>query len=1716
MEDDILNFLKENESGLPQAAQTAVSKLTPNCDEFKFYKYVYTVLHHITVNLENEKDDQKFFTLYDVCVKCLEYVVDNWNDEQDIPNCGIEKLSYQLIKQADSKFTSQAVDILLNKLEQILTILLQLVQSKPTNNNEVLKYIYNKVRSLEVKLSTCNCHEVECTAVKFARCKLFALVLYSAAGNGITTPMLVQYLINLAVAGRVEKTKCRCHLFNISKVLLLALDYTACLPAKTVVKPLVNMISMFAALQGMNSGENKKCTKHEKVDLSQVLEDFYKTAQEIGKCRFELKEDETEQLSKLLSKVLNEILKFIEKKKTDSTMKVCTYNLHTNLFNKWSTILPLALKLAVCDVFYVNEIPDPNVVMTSLFLFYHRIHSSSRYREEMIPLVSELVRQACETLTGLETSKLEYCLQCIMSICITAFNSKVQSHILLCIPLNKLHYQICMKRTQVIQVKTILINRCTLFKMLQRVGKNKRAMNEMALFVSGNPLDEESASEIMEQWVRCKMALFADKKGNEISIESSTIDDYIPNNDTNLRIKLLRNELHHTKGLRQNPPTFQYHVLNKIIDVCDVTSNDCWLEKSMLCVLLHAWPGKFENAREILNLALDCASSSNWEAKVIGNFITYLSTWENSLAKVWIDKEKFVSGCENSNQAIDWFPSVYPSSHRYLISIIEACENRKGDDVTMDLIDDVIIAIRCSVSMLQISGETILSLKLLYHLDRILHCISDKDATFNTQYTSHWVAVKSQISEILSKIGMIEESMRFAKEAEKLVNDFAKYIETEGTEKSRKLFNQINIESKSAMVQALVCNDESAEARNLLCGITKDEFIDAEHRRTSHTSSLVGAKVDTLIADLGSSGWSLEAHHALVQATTALEIVYLMLKQTCPGVCNLRFFEVNPASSDPPRFGSKSSDVGVDILRQLLLLNLLFHLLHLVAELWLRAGELRSSISYITDGLMLSRTLLLHERELQFQVLLTKHARMKRDVAKLNEELHISNDAIQYLASLETSAPRKRGRLFSSIKEEDTEADAVNNSSIMEDIEVSEDEEDNFGVKSAPINVAAVVIKNNDPMASPKFQRRHKTKTTPIKSPFTHKDGCSCGFCSNLLVFNQQVELLMLSAQFLEDSQRNQEVFTFLETSLLPERCVQLSDALYKSIGARAPKGKSGNLLPIFQTKLLQMQNIQSETYFNLNDMKSALKDCQVTSMQQNTNTIYTGNTIAKTNLLRGLALFPSVQKPHVKTSLFLNNVIDALGRKEEKEENILSEIQNLCLRDKSPKPNRGQIVTQKVVTPIKAAKSIRAISQLEFVTPARTIKQPRPATSVKKTPRVKIPKTPATKSIRKPQSTKKITKSKTGFDIFEEDVPTVSLSVKKEPNKKSKMPVPDLPPTHDVKPKSSRRVVFESSSDESFHIMDTITEQAPPSRVQPRRRAKSRNIMTSRREARMKYREEEGEVYTDEDPEDERPTRRTKTTKIRIHDESQDERLDDVELIRERTVGETPVQPLRQPIYDITMANNDNCSEQESEYYLNEAFKLATNTGNFEIAKTSSKILAWHHYRNGDHWGAAASHLLSIGVTFRSIACSVAHARVRMMDRAKKKRSGNTEEPTETKVREALVDMAECTHPSHVISCSNEPENYIKRISEKLPTDWSICAISLVEKNKHFELLMTRIRKGESPLYIQTDGNEAKKTIDVHNLWSEQNVNGMKTTDRVLWWTQRRNSQKNSSNNYN
>uniref|UniRef100_H2YPY4 separase n=1 Tax=Ciona savignyi TaxID=51511 RepID=H2YPY4_CIOSA len=128
-------------------------------------------------------------------------------------------------------------------------------------------------------------------------------------------------------------------------------------------------------------------------------------------------------------------------------------------------------------------------------------------------------------------------------------------------------------------------------------------------------------------------------------------------------------------------------------------------------------------------------------------------------------------------------------------------------------------------------------------------------------------------------------------------------------------------------------------------------------------------------------------------------------------------------------------------------------------------------------------------------------------------------------------------------------------------------------------------------------------------------------------------------------------------------------------------------------------------------------------------------------------------------------------------------------------------------------------------------------------------------------------------------------------------------------------------------------------------------------------------------------------------------------------------------------------------------------------------------------------------------------------MDRAKKK--GNTAEPSDPCIREALVDMVDRTHPSHVISCMNDPETFINGVSDKLPPDWSVCVMSLVEKHKRFIFSLTRIRKGEPPFHIQTDGNAAKRAIDDHIAWYEDNISGMKTTDRVLWWTQRRNSHK-------
>ncbi|ESO05402.1 hypothetical protein HELRODRAFT_191468 [Helobdella robusta] len=90
-----------------------------------------------------------------------------------------------------------------------------------------------------------------------------------------------------------------------------------------------------------------------------------------------------------------------------------------------------------------------------------------------------------------------------------------------------------------------------------------------------------------------------------------------------------------------------------------------------------------------------------------------------------------------------------------------------------------------------------------------------------------------------------------------------------------------------------------------------------------------------------------------------------------------------------------------------------------------------------------------------------------------------------------------------------------------------------------------------------------------------------------------------------------------------------------------------------------------------------------------------------------------------------------------------------------------------------------------------------------------------------------------------------------------------------------------------------------------------------------------------------------------------------------------------------------------------------------------------------------------------------------------------------------------------------NKECHYIEQFIEHIPSDWSVCQITLVniEKQRRDQLILTRFVHGETPLNIplpHVDVDERRTLLEQFDWLLKENMNTMKVTNKKEWWDRR------------
>nr|CAB3262924.1 uncharacterized protein LOC100185242 [Phallusia mammillata] len=1760
--ESLIKFLDQHSNVIPDQAKKYQAKL--NRSNSKSAEAVYSILHHSAVGLASINDEGELLDTVKLCIECLKYLIGLSPNLGGVPDGGVEKLAFHIIKQTESKHliedTKLISDLLLN---------LSLLQACHT---QVLYYVSLKLNSLEAEPKICGCHKNDCKLITALSCKINGTILHSLSGHDVTFSHFFCTTMNFIVP-HISDTHCLCHLLNVVKVVSgickLFERYQVLNEqlGKKEVKTATEFLSNFVHLFGLLGRKSDNCLDKDVTSASVLFQNLYNAAEHLSESLTNSPKAEQSMICKVGCKLYHEILKHLSHIEHAQSKSF-----------EWDKIIPIVGKMAALLLFTKSQIVDPDIFTKTIFCYNQILmrQNGTKIQNLALQCADSLVEKNMENVSGFSKASTEFIMDCLTNMCIFVVKSKNKDIIKEALPIAVNTHAISCRLKNCTKVSRITPLLCSILRQLNRAREGMKYVAQNVAELSPRP----EAKELVEVWVRCKVSWMSEKGAPSNAVTFTIGEDLPPNTPSSTVLSALFYELDLSRSFRQHPPTAEFHVLSKIIEISCGKSEERAVATTLLAVFLHSWSSvfKYESSSLILSsnalTTADCVKLK-WEIVLLAKFTQFLCTWENQLAMVWKDKENFdLHNSAELSSSLKWFPAVSFFHCDKLVAIIKECHSaiRESRDRSIKYPSESIQSLKAIAILLQLRGNLSESLAT-YSLTQSLleHVVSTETHDNDPALFVHLVTTICRKARILLELGHASTALEISKSALQLSKCFAICVSEskERSEKIQKLKAQILMEAQTTLLECLISLDKISEATELMTVISSSEFIDAEHRRTSHASTISAARVQLLmshicIATAKHQCEAFNSQHMLSETMQSVQTISMVLSQSLAGSFKMmQMFESNQPSA-PPKFGQKSKETNNDLLRQLELLLDLVNGLHMVAELWIRGGSLRYAHTKIVEGILLTRHFLLPERELQFQLLMTKCAIMESDQVRVHEELTVCEDILKYVD--QTSVKSKRTKLCSTsatnedLENEELEA-AINNSSVMEELceDKEQDEEDGIDVATLPVDMKTKLFtKEYNVMSSPALQKRKK-RASPHQAVFRHDLKCECSLCSDQLMVKLQCQLALLIAKHLEATSTAAESIRVLENvaSHIPARNKYLMNSVENVI--QKPDSKHKEQPSCLFSEDLMLTAALARVYYNIGDQKSAQLFVKRALQKISASQVSVHNlpTVSEINLIAGMLLLEK-SEPMKQTDQqqHVNKVVDALAKKNKAEKTeevvIIADKLNTLNLD-----NKKEAKTQVPSVPKLEPAATEAVEK--DLSPFNTPVKQQSKKKAKPTPSANPYKTPQVKGRsghlqqRAKTSIKKVPPGKTAatkkFEIFNESqTPDICLSTKSTrtvSKTRSKLPVPNISDSDGdnstdwvpgakttSKSKRTRRVIFSVSSDDSDDATPCIKiTQETPTVTTRRTRAKpaaSKNIMKTRKSARRRHRAEEGPVYTDEEQEMDRPTgKTTRTSKTRAarlgavtnddmsaKSSGKDSELDEIESVRESTVRE--ISPLRNAlgdmhIEDLPSNNVSNFELRAPDEHFMTAFDCSTSCGDFIHSKLPVQHLALHHFRSckksRDLFHVAACHALSIGVTLRSVFNLNLKLRQKSIQRARKNASTVPRAPEELLLHEAMTEIEKLTQPHQVIHNLRQSRSFVETTCSQLPPDWTVCLLSTVlEGSSDRHVLVTRLRRDEAPLHIQLNGFNVPIIMEEFRALLKGHVDGLKCKDKSLWWTQQRN----------
>ncbi|XP_076824046.1 uncharacterized protein LOC143470062 isoform X2 [Clavelina lepadiformis] len=1793
--EELIDLLSITDSS-PAIQKLQVQLISSRCSDAERYSCVYAIFHHSTLALNQEISTNDLSHFLKISIKCLEYLVSQWKEESKIPQSGLEKLIYHLVKHV-------CLNYHLTKINEVLLLLLKLLHRQKSRNQQVVQYISAKIRNLTLPMSVniCACHKSHCHQITFAKCKFHGNVLSMFSDPVISfSPFFRDSMSTIFILLNSCPSSCHCH----NKLIVDSFHDSVQIVTRLVgpgeddfrfIDEGKSFLGSFLQLYGASS----TCSDCPQVtsDITLIVETMLRSLSSIrGLFSSTFNEDKSISCV-VICKVLGETMKLLTRFVSSSENIVSA--------SKWETIVPRLYEACRELTLIQGKLLSEDVFRKLMYLFYKLVQAFDSKALQRIILSSALEAFQDNILpeTTYDNKSLAFLLDYAANLCIVTWNNLNGSELPEALLLMKSAFENSIRFHMVEQVVS---TGTALSKMLRKLSSYDDAMANIGKAVEVLCDNPQQLEVMVTQWLRCKTSLLM--TSSDSTCESRTVaDDMSSNIDKQklvialvCQLEICRSSLY----VMECPPHNEFHILVKLLDLCDPGSSIHTTSTLLMALLLHGWSDLLQYDRDASSMISElCDSTSefelDFEVKFLAEFLNYICSWESTLSKIWKNVSVFESQQANPSSAnlLRWFPSSPPTDLSKLVPLINALS--QCSDIKPIFLLDFVQACRALAIILELRGEETLLLVLLKELVRILE-LEPNQGDDQPLIKFHLASFKSRLSFLLCHVGLLASGLEESRDADKLMKDLVH------SEKWSKMESQISIEAKCSLAKALVFNHKYEESCKVIEELRGGDFIKSAQQRSSRSSTFAAARVDLLLSQLNvalllEDSTKLTDVHTLYQMVASLRKSCVVLGQSCPGLCTFqKSFEVPGGNNTSPNFGRKSKDSNTDMIFQFEVLELFLKTLYLASKLWLLAGDLRCSLLYITDGIVLTRSLCLPERELQFQLLLASYAAMECNTVRLAEELQVARDVLKYIGCNEAKTNWRRTKLHStrSVDETSSEFDrgieqAINNSSVMEEIQP----DDHVSMATVDMNMtSSFSVTKNDAITSPELSRkRGGKKSRQHHQVFAHEGCCSCIFCSNIFIVRQQCNLVQLTAQLIELTAEG-DTLTWIDR----ERKIfsNISNHLSQVISACWKTKLEAN---VFMSEELRFVTLLAQINLKHGNRKIS-RTLAYTGLQQTAEMPRNYENLwmmSRLHLVAGQLLTNKKDFKKLDTRPYLDSVIDCLAKNNklpEFEYDLTGKMKGLSLiatpapklqknkenkKVKTSKPSNEitDLNSRKVTLPTKPLSNNRALtlprsflktpksrrgnknkneklSELDEntdpnvksnVLPSKPSlsggKDSTPLTSLLKTPRSKRIATSVKKSTCKGNSTRKTEKAKNlQFEIFNDDAPDIKLDTvrkKKTTQSKTTLPKPDLDQLGDeyfpiitstAKSKKTRRVIL-SPSDDDDDDDDEFKCNVKTSQVRTRSSARiATNLQSARKSARRRHRAEEGPYYTDEDTETSRHpirqhkeqsknTRRVNNQQRRVLKEVENvsempdqgelmrdgippewNKLNEIERVRERhlveerdvefldnenIVASTPLAVDKLPLNDST-----------SEDHFNRAFNIATALADFQPARASSQLLSTLAHQSKNLSKAAACHASSVGTSLRIITALHMKYHIRSVERL--------EAASEDDFTRAIRSSINSSHPSKVISSLRHPEQFMDDVISKIPPDWTVCIVSLLEGGSR-RLVLTRLQHSEEALHIEIDGTSASDMLVRMKHLMECNVNGMKTTDKSLWWTQRR-----------